>query len=70
MRNYNIALVIVPPVVLWFMVPVFEASTISVMAKDCVMGILIFISAFGLYRVLASLKYSQSKRIRNILRSE
>ncbi len=70
MRNVNIAFVIVPPVILWFLLPVFEASTISVMAKDCVMGLLILISAFGLFRILGSINFSQSKRIKNIIRSE
>lgn len=47
MLRFNLALFILPPLILWMMVPAFVASTFPAIAKGGVIGIYLSISYIG-----------------------
>lgn len=51
MRSLNLALVIVPPIILWLLVPAFVASTYSTLAKGSVIGLFLSLSFIGIYEL-------------------
>jgi len=51
MRSFNLALALIPLIILWVLVPVFKASTFPPIIKGGVIGLYMSLSFIGLYEL-------------------